>query len=100
MIFPELRSSEVEAACKQYKVKELHLFGSGLAGDLKGSNDVDLLVVFEREDFEGAFDQFMGFKERMEAILGKPVDLITYKRFRNPVFQEEVEKTKELVYAV
>lgn len=89
----------VEAACKRYKVKELHLFGSGLGGYLEGCEDIDLLVVFEREGFDGAFDQFMGFKEAMEGILGKRVDLITAKAFRNPLFQEEVERSKELIYA-
>lgn len=86
-------------ACKRFRVKELHLFGSALSGSLAESRDVDLLVVFERDGYAGAFDQFMGFKETMEQILGKPVDLITSKTFRNPLFQEEVERTKELIYA-
>jgi uncharacterized protein len=92
-------SPEVIVACKRFRVKELHLFGSALSGSLAESRDVDLLVVFERDGYAGAFDQFMGFKETMEQILGKPVDLITSKTFRNPLFQEEVERTKELIYA-
>ena len=63
------------------------------------SQDIDLLVLFERDGYAGAFDQFMGFKETMEQILGKPVDLVTNKTFRNPLFQEEVDRTKELIYA-
>ena len=85
--------------CKHYKVKELHLFGSALSGNLEESRDIDLLVTFDRDGFAGAFDQFMGFKEAMEEVFGKPVDLITSKRFRNPVFFEELESTKELIYA-
>ncbi|NBD33637.1 MAG: hypothetical protein GVY17_11900 [Cyanobacteria bacterium] len=99
MIHKDLQKPQVIEACKQYKVKELHLFGSAVRGDLERSRDIDLLVVFSRDGFEGAFDQFMGFKETMEAILGKPVDLITSKAFRNPLFQEDVEQTKELIYA-
>jgi predicted nucleotidyltransferase len=85
--------------CKRYNVKELYLFGSAASGSLEESVDVDLLVTFERDGFSGAFDQFMGFKEAMEELFGKPVDLITSKRFRNPVFYEEIESTKELIYA-
>jgi len=99
MIHKDLQNPKIVEACKRYKVKELHLFGSALSGDLEKSRDIDLLVVFSRDGFEGAFDQFMGFKETLEEILGKPVDLITYKAFRNPLFQEEIEQTKELIYA-
>ncbi len=86
-------------ACKRYRVSELHLFGSAVSGDLEKSRDIDLLVKFDRDGYEGAFEQFMGFKESMEAIFGKPVDLITDKQFRNPLFREELEATKELIYA-
>lgn len=86
-------------ACKRYRVRKLHLFGSAVLQDLEKSNDIDLLVTFERDGFEGAFEQFMGFKETLERILGKPVNLITDKPFRNPLFREELETTKELIYA-
>ena len=49
-----------------------------------------MLVEFDRDGYTGAFDQFMGLKEALERILGKPVDLITAKQFRNPLFQEEL----------
>jgi predicted nucleotidyltransferase len=41
----------------------------------------------------------MGFKDRMEVIVGRPVDLITNRRFRNPYFQQAVEAEKKLIYA-
>lgn len=86
-------------ACKAYRVGELYLFGSATSGTLEQSDDIDLLVTFERDGFKGAFEQFMGFKKTVESILGKPVDLITDKPFRNPLFREELEATKELIYA-
>ena len=99
MINSLLKNQKVIDACKRYRVRELHLFGSALSGDLNNSHDIDLLVMFDREGFEGAFDQFMGFKELLEEILGKPIDLITDKKFRNPIFQEQLVSTKELIYA-
>jgi len=56
-------------------------------------------VVFNRSGFEGAFNQYMEFKERLEKIYDRPVDLIHLKKFRNPVIEEEVEKSKTLLYA-
>jgi uncharacterized protein len=86
-------------ACKQFKVKELHVFGSFASGSATTESDVDMIVLFDREGYAGAFDQFMGLKERLETLLGRRVDLLTSKRFRNPLFREEVERTKKLIYA-
>lgn len=86
-------------ACREFKVSELYLFGSLARGEAHQGSDVDLLVEFERDGVSGAFDQFMGFKERMESILERPVDIITAKRFRNPYFQQAVEAEKQLIYA-
>jgi uncharacterized protein len=55
--------------------------------------------MFNRSGFEGAFDQYMDFKIRLEMIYNRPVDLIHLKKFRNPLFEEEVEKSKTLLYA-
>ncbi len=88
----------IQEACKQFNVKSLHVFGSVASGAFGPESDVDFLVEFDREGYEGAFDQFMGLKEDLESILGRPVDLLTGKRFRNPIFQEEIKKTKRPIY--
>lgn len=98
-MFNEEISKQIKATCLECSVRQLYVFGSVAKGQATETSDVDLLVEFEREGTEGAFDQFMGFKERMEAILGRPVDLITGKRFRNPYFQQAVEEEKKLIYA-
>lgn len=95
----DLKTNELEQACKNYQVKELYVFGSIVPGEISQDSDLDFLVVFNRDGFEGAFDQFMGFKERLETIYDRPVDLIHLKKFRNPLFEEEVEKSKTLLYA-
>ena len=98
MVSNQLRDQRIIDACQRYRVRELHLFGSAKYG-FDSANDVDLLVIFDRDGYQGAFDQFMGLKESLEEILGKRVDLVTAKKFRNPLFQEEVENSKELIYA-
>jgi predicted nucleotidyltransferase len=98
-MFSEEISNQIKATCLEFSVRQLYVFGSVAKGQATEESDVDLLVEFEREGTKGAFDQFMGFKERMEAILGRPVDLITGKRFRNPYFQQSVEEEKKLISA-
>jgi uncharacterized protein len=95
----DLKNKELERACKDFQVKELYVFGSVVSGNISPDSDLDFLVEFDRTGYAGSFDQFMGFKQRLEEIYQRPVDLLTVKRFRNPLFQQEVDKSKTLVYA-
>lgn len=61
--------------------------------------DLDFIVKINRRGFEGAFDQFIDFKQGLEQIYDRPVDLYYLKKFRNSIFQQEVERSKQLLYA-
>lgn len=89
----------IAEACQRFRVKRLYVFGTFAKEAHTEGSDVDLIVDFERDGFEGAFEQFVGFKECLEKILRRPVDLVVEKPFRNAAFQEEVDRTKKLVYA-
>jgi len=54
-------------------VRSLDLFGSIARGDSGADSDVDLLVEFDRP--VGLF-QFFRVQRRLEAIVGRPVDLV------------------------
>lgn len=95
----DLITDDLEKACKDYQVKELYVFGSVVSGKISKDSDLDFLVVFNRSGYEGAFDQYMGFKKILEKIYKRPVDLIHLKKFRNHLFEEEVDKSKFLLYA-
>jgi predicted nucleotidyltransferase len=55
-------------------VVRLALFGSLARDEADAGSDVDLLVAFDRPI--GLFD-FIRLQERLENILGRPVDLVT-----------------------
>lgn len=95
----DLQTEELRQACQAYKVKELYAFGSVVSGQLTATSDLDFLVQFDRNGVDGAFGQFMGFKQKLEDLYGRPVDLLTLKRFRNPFFQQEIDRSKTLIYA-
>jgi len=80
-------------------VKELYLFGSATTDDFSEDSDLDFIVKFNRQGFEGVFDQFIDFKREVEQIYGRPVDFYHLKKLRNSIFQQEVERSKELLYA-
>ena len=95
----DLKTDQLQQLCKKFNVKELYLFGSATTDNFSKDSDLDFIVKFNRQGFEGAFDQFIDFKQELEQIYGRSVDLYHLKKFRNSIFQQEVERSKELLYA-
>lgn len=84
--------------CKQHKVKELYIFGSVLTKNFTDSSDIDFLVQFETIDLVDYFDNYMDFKEKLEDLLGRPVDLLENQAIRNPIFRKVIDRDKRLIY--
>lgn len=95
----DLKREQLQQLCKKFNVKELYLFGSATTDNFSEDSDLDFLVKFDRQDYEGAFDQFIDFKHELEQIYDRSVDLYHLKKFRNSIFQQEAEHSKELLYA-
>lgn len=96
---PTINKEQIRALCPQFHVKELYLFGSALREDFSGESDIDFAVRFDREGFVGSFDQYFDFKAELEKIVARPVDLVCLPAVRNQTFREQLESTKDLVYA-
>jgi len=97
--FLEPHLADIRQICRSHQVRRLDVFGSVLCEAFSADSDIDFLVEFDRQGYEGAFEQFMGFKEQLETLLSRPVDLVVNRPFRNSRFQQEVDQTKRLVYA-
>ena len=82
----DINIQELRNLCEEFRVKELYLFGSAVSGNLSEDSDLDFIVQFDRQGYEGAFDQFMDFKGRLKQIYGRPVDLYHQRKFRNSIF--------------
>jgi len=95
----ERRRPELEGLCRRFGVRRLELFGSAASGQLVANSDLDFLVEFDSPESPGYADRFFGLLESLEALFGRPVDLIVASAVRNPYFREAVERTKELIYA-
>ena len=98
-VISNFSTKELKQLCREFNVKELYLFGSAVSGNFSPDSDLDFIVNFDRTGYAGAFNQFIDFKQQLEQIYGRPVDLYHQKKFRNPIFQQEVDRSKELVYA-
>jgi len=73
----------------RYQVLHLDLFGSFARGEAGPDSDVDFLVTFQTNP---TFNDYMGLKEDLEALLGRDVDLVTLPglkpRIRDAVLAE------------
>ncbi len=76
---------------KQFKAKEIQLFGSNVRGEQTGDSDVDVLVEFE--DGADLFD-LVGLATFLEEQLQRKVDVIPKralrKEFRDSILKEAV----------
>lgn len=94
-----LDRAAIAELCRRYGVRRLIVFGSVLTErfDYAGS-DVDFLVEFG-EDLDSKFDAYFGLKEDLEALLGRPVDLVGPSSLENPYFAAAVARSSEELYA-
>ena len=96
----EKHRAEIEALCRRHGVRRLELFGSAATGrDRPGASDLDFLVEFTDLPAGSYADAWFGLQESLEALFGRPVDLVSGTALDNPCFRESVERTKALLYA-
>jgi predicted nucleotidyltransferase len=85
--------------CRKYGVRSLVVFGSAVTEHFDDSrSDVDFLVEFA-DNLTSRFDAYFGLKEGLEALLGRPVDLIMPGALGNPYFAASVFRHSEELYA-
>lgn len=96
----ELNIQRIFELCKLYKVKSLAVFGSILTDRFNEQSDVDMLVDFEPLDHD-RFDyvsNYFNFRDALERLFNRKVDLIEEKGLRNKYFIANVNRTKQVIY--
>lgn len=89
---------EIARLCRQHGVGLLYAFGSVCTEKFGEQSDIDLLVSFQQMSFGDYADNYFSLANKMEALLGRPVDLITDKSLSNPYFIKSLNRTKTLIY--
>jgi hypothetical protein len=94
------RHSELSKLCREFHVQRLELFGSALSSAFDSEHsDLDFLVEFQPLQPGDYATAFFGFKEALERLFGRPVDLVVASAIRNPYFRRSIEQSKALLYA-
>ncbi len=99
-----LVSSKLEAIqdlCREFGVARLEVFGSAATDDFDPArSDVDFIVTYLPDyDFGPVLMRYFELKERLEALLGRSVDLVMASAMRKPHFIEAANETRQVLYA-
>lgn len=94
----EKNREDLKKLCALHNVERMYLFGSALNANFNKESDIDLLVKFKSIDLSKYFDNYMDFKEKLEKLFGREVDLVEEQTLRNPILINSINKSKELIY--
>ncbi len=89
----------LKSLCKQNKVKTLYVFGSVLTDKFNEESDIDLVVDIDSNDPFDYADHYFNLKFALQDLLKRPVDLLENKAIKNPFIRNNIDKSKQLIYA-
>ena len=95
--------AEIALLCHRYSVRQLRVFGSAARGSDfdPDRSDADFLVDFARNGDLPPLQQYLGFAEALERLLGRPVDLVerdAIETSRNYIRRRRILTEAESVY--
>ena len=96
-----LHREELRTLCRRFHVRRLDVFGSAARGDFDpAKSDLDFLVEFDSRAPDAlSLKTFFGFKDSLEALFGRSVDLVEPGAMRNPYLKASIERSRETVFA-
>lgn len=89
---------EIRALCERYGIRRLDLFGSATTSRFDElSSDLDFVVDFADRS-PGYADRYLAVADGLEALFGRPVDLVTERSIQDPSFRRNVEASRKAIY--
>jgi uncharacterized protein len=95
----KLQLDAIRQLCPQFYVKDLYAFGSVIGEGFNEGSDVDLLVSFAGVPMFDFADNYFDFRDALEKITARKVDLVIEKTLTNPVLIRSIQKSKQSIYA-
>ena len=91
--------NKIKAICLTHYVEKLFVFGSVTTKDFDEQSDIDILIQFNSNiDPAQYFNNYMDFKEEMESLLNREIDIVENQAVKNPVFRRILDRDKQLIY--
>ena len=90
------KQTQIEELCLQFKIAKLELFGSAVRDDFDDNSDLDFIVEFLDE--QKVFDRYFDFKEALELLFSRKVDLVMPEAIKNKYFKQSIENERQPIY--
>ncbi len=94
----DMKEDAVAAFCRKWHIAELSFFGSVLRDDFGPDSDIDVLVSLAPTAECDLFD-WMEMRRELEALFGRPVDLVEKSTLRNPYRRKAILAGSKVIYA-
>lgn len=94
----ESNIDNIRTLCKLHKVQRLFVFGSVLSDRFQKDSDIDLIVDFQGVELYNYADNYFDFKDSLENLFKRDVDLLEDKAIKNPFLRQSIDSSKQLVY--
>ncbi|MDY6382163.1 MAG: nucleotidyltransferase domain-containing protein [Bacteroidales bacterium] len=98
MLLIEQNIDRIKQLCNAHDVLQMSVFGSILTEHFDEQSDIDILVSFDSIPLENYADNYLQLQVELQNLLGREVDLVEDKAIRNPVFRENIDRTKVQIY--
>ena len=98
MVLIDKNIESLKKLCILYNVEKMYLFGSALTPNFTDESDIDFLVKFKSIELSEYFDNYLNFKQKLETLFNREVDLLEEQTLKNPILIKSINKSKELVY--
>lgn len=92
--------NSLQPLCRKYRVSTLYAFGSVLTDRFNKDSDVDVLVSFGDVELMEYFNNLIGFKQELEKLFGRQIDLLEESAIRNPALRRSIDNNKQLIYGL
>jgi hypothetical protein len=90
---------EVERLCGVHGVSSLEVFGSASNGTFDAqTSDYDFIVRFAPRPAESLARRWVAFSEALEAVLGRPIELISDEPVANPYLRRAIDSSRQTLY--
>ena len=99
-VFLTSHATEIRCLCEKFKVHRLSAFGSVCTENFTDTSDIDFLYSFDagRLPLVEYADNFFNFRDSLQKLFQRRIDLVPEKTLSNPYFLDEIAKTKVLIY--
>jgi uncharacterized protein len=89
---------QIAELCRQFGIRRLDVFGWAVTARFDATKS-DLDFIVDLGDYDATVvDRFLDLADALETLFARPVNLITVKSIRSPLFQAEVEKSRTTLY--